>query len=181
MPQAQTGADVKDQFKPLTEADIRAYTDEASYHKGYSYYLNHAIVGPTLNEVVLKAFCQGSSSSPYRIEMTLIPTSEKSSNKLAAGSCSCPRGGFCKHLVALLLTWLYQPERFVVRSGLMGRLSEKSHEELVALLEQLVQRQPDIEPLVELLIELPLVTTTQQKSRPGRGRERTLDPATIRS
>ncbi len=67
------------------------------------------------------------------------------------------------------------------RSGLMGRLSEKSHEELLVLLEQLVQRQPDIEPLIELLIELPLVTTTQQKSRPGRGRERTLDPATIRS
>jgi uncharacterized Zn finger protein len=67
------------------------------------------------------------------------------------------------------------------RSGLMGRLSEKSHEELLALLEQLVQRQPDIEPLIELLIELPQVTTTQQKSRPGRGRERTLDPATIRS
>ena len=67
------------------------------------------------------------------------------------------------------------------RSGLMGRLSEKSHEELLVLLEQLVQRQPDIEPLIELLIELPQVTTTQQKSRPGRGRERTLDPATIRS
>src|SRR6266567_9172325 len=67
------------------------------------------------------------------------------------------------------------------RTGLMGRLSEKSHEELLVLLEQLVQRQPDIEPLIELLIELPPVTTTQQKSRPGRGRERTLDPATIRS
>src|SRR5260370_37993633 len=67
------------------------------------------------------------------------------------------------------------------RSGLMGRLSEKSHEELLALLEQLVQRQPDIEPLIELLIELPPVTTTQQKSRPGRGRERTLDPSTIQS
>src|SRR6266487_2655564 len=67
------------------------------------------------------------------------------------------------------------------RTGLMGRLSEKSHEELLTLLEQLVQQQPDIEPLIELLIELPPVTATQQKSRPGRGRERTLDPATIRS
>jgi hypothetical protein len=67
------------------------------------------------------------------------------------------------------------------RSGLMGRLSEKSHEELLALLEQLVQRQPDIEPLIELLIELPLVTTTQQKKRPGRGKERTVDPSTIES
>jgi hypothetical protein len=64
---------------------------------------------------------------------------------------------------------------------LVARLSEKNHAELLALLEQLVQRQPDIEPLIELLMELPLATTTQERSRPGRGRERTLDPSTVRS
>ncbi len=68
-----------------------------------------------------------------------------------------------------------------VRSRIVGRLSEKNHAELLALLEQLVQRQPDIEPLLELLIELPLATTTQERSRPGKGRERTLDPSPIRS
>src|SRR5437016_14468489 len=65
--------------------------------------------------------------------------------------------------------------------AIVGRLSEKNHAELLALLEQLVQRQPDIEPLIELLMELPLATTTQERSRPGKGRERTLDPSTIRS
>src|SRR5260370_37417162 len=30
-------------------------------------------------------------------------------------------------------------------------------------------------------MELPLAATTQERSRPGKGRERTLDPATIRS
>src|SRR6266851_10305211 len=68
-----------------------------------------------------------------------------------------------------------------VRPGIVGRLSTKSREELLALLEQLVQRQPDVEPLLELLIELPLATTTQERSRPGKGRERTLDPSPIRS
>src|SRR5437660_3228042 len=65
--------------------------------------------------------------------------------------------------------------------ALVGRLSEKNRAELLALLEQLVQRQPDIEPLIELLMELPLATTTQARSRPGKGRELTLDPSTIRS
>jgi hypothetical protein len=51
------------------------------------------------------------------------------------------------------------------QSGLMRRPGEKSREELLALLEQLVQRQPDIEPLVELLIELPLGAMAQQKKR----------------
>src|SRR6266851_4368480 len=68
-----------------------------------------------------------------------------------------------------------------VRPGIVGRLSTKSREELLALLEQLVQRQPDIEPLLELLIELPLMTTAQERSRPGKGRECTLDHSPIRS
>ncbi len=181
MAKVLTGADVKGQFKPLSEADIQAYSDDASFRKGYDSYLEHAIVEPTLNESVLRAFCQGSSGNTYRVEATLLPAGDKSAGKLASTGCSCPRGGFCEHLVALLLTWLHQPERFVVRSRLMGRLDEKSREELLALLEQLVQRQPDIEPMIELLVELPLTTPAQEKNRPGRGKERTVDPATISS
>jgi SWIM zinc finger len=119
--------------------------------------------------------------SPYRVEATLLPAAEKSAHKLASAACSCPRGGFCKHLVALLLVWIHLPEQFVVRSGLIGRLSAMDREELFALLEQLLQRQPDIEPLVELLIELPLAPTAQEERRPGSGRMRTLDPSTLRS
>jgi len=181
MAKVHTGADVKSQFKKLSEADLRAYSDEASFQKGYDYYLHHAIVEPTLSESVLRAFCHGSGLSPYRVVATLLPAGDKSAHKVVSAGCNCPRGGFCKHLVALLLTWIHQPERFVVRSRLMGRLSEKSREELLAVLEQLVQRQPDIEPMVELLIELPLVTPAQEKNRPGRGKERTLDPSTIRN
>jgi hypothetical protein len=72
-------------------------------------------------------------------------------------------------------------KRFVARSGLIGRLSTKSREELLTLLEQLMQRQPDIEPVVETLIELPLAPTEQEQKRPGKGRERTLDPSAIQS
>ena len=181
MTKVQSGIDVKSRFKALSEADIQASADDASFRKGHDYYLNQAIVEPTLSESVLWAFCHSSSGGPYRVEATLALASDQSSKKLVSGICTCPRGGFCKHLVALLLTWLHQPERFVVRTGLMRQLSEKSREELLALLEQLVQRQPDIEPLVELLIELPLGATTQQKKRPGRGRERTLDLSAIQS
>jgi hypothetical protein len=181
MAKVQTGADVKGQFKPLSEADIQAYSDDASFRKGYDYYLEHAIVEPILSESLLRAFYHRSSGSPYRVEATLLPAGDKSAHQVISSGCSCPRGGVCKHLVALLLTWVHQPERFVVRSRLMGRLDEKSREELLALLEQLVQRQPDIEPMVELLIELHLATPAQEKSRPGRGKERTLDPSTIES
>jgi hypothetical protein len=72
-------------------------------------------------------------------------------------------------------------QTLMVRTQLMGRLSMKSHEELLALLEQLMQRQPDLEPLVETLIELPLTPASQEKKQPGKGRERTLDPSAIQS
>jgi hypothetical protein len=35
MAKIQTGADVKRQFKPLSEADIEASSDDASFRKGY--------------------------------------------------------------------------------------------------------------------------------------------------
>jgi uncharacterized Zn finger protein len=182
MAKRETGADVKSRFKTLSEADIRqASADEVSFQRGYDYYLRDAIVEPTLNGSVLRALCHGSSWSPYRVEVTLVLAKEKSAHKLISAVCSCPRGDFCKHLVALLLTWLSRPERIVVRTGLMGRLSEKSHEELLVLLEELMQKQPDIESLVEMLIELPLTTAAQQEKRPGKGRERTLDPSIISS
>src|SRR5437879_6707248 len=181
MAKIHTGADRKSQFKPLSEADIQASTDDVSFRKGHDYYLNHAIVEPTLSESVLRASCHGSSGSSYRVEATLLPTGDKSAHKVVSAGCSCPQGGFCKHLVALLLTWLHQPERFVVRSRLMGRLSERSREELLALLEQLVQRQPDIEPMVDLLIELPLALPAPEENRPGSGKDRTVDPSSISS
>lgn len=180
MAQNQTGADLQKQFKPLSEADIRASTDDKSYERGYDYYLNQNISEPILSEAVLRAFCHGSQRNPYRVEATLLQASDKESDhKLAIVNCSCPRGGFCKHIVALLLTWLHRPESFIIRSGLMARLSMKSHDELVALLQELMQRQHDIQPLIEVLMELPLGPTAQETKQPGKGRERTVDSSAI--
>lgn len=60
---------------------------------------------------------------------------------------------------------------------LLRRLKGKSQEELIALLEYLVQRQPEVAAVLELLIELPLsVTSTPEPHH----RTPTLDPAAIR-
>ena len=39
------------------------------------------------------------------------------------------------------------------QAALSGRLRKKSHEELLFVVEQILERKPDIGPLVELLIE----------------------------
>ncbi|TCL76518.1 putative Zn finger protein [Hydrogenispora ethanolica] len=47
------------------------------------------------------------------------------------GECSCPYGGFCKHLAALALAWLEAPERFVDLRPRLDDLLE--HRERAAL------------------------------------------------
>ncbi len=74
-----------------------------------------------------------------------------------------------------------KPRARVPETAVLAQLRKKSREELLFLVEQLLERKPDIEPLIELLIELPLTPTTQEKKRSGRGRVRTLDPSTIES
>src|SRR5437660_855546 len=91
MAKVLTGADVKGQFKRLSEADVQAYSGDVSFRKGYDSYLQHAIVEPTLRESILKATCHDSSGNTYRVEATLVPAGDKSTGKLASTSCSCPR------------------------------------------------------------------------------------------
>src|SRR5438477_12695599 len=66
------------------------------------------------------------------------------------------------------------------QAALLGRLRKKSHEELLFVVEQILERKPDIGPLVELLIELPFPNASQAGNIPGKGNSRTLDLASVR-
>ena len=74
-----------------------------------------------------------------------------------------------------------KPRARMRETAVLERLRKKSREELLVLVEQLLERKPDIEPLIELLMALPLAIPAQEKNRPGRGKERTVDPSTIES
>jgi len=65
-------------------------------------------------------------------------------------------------------------------AAVLGQLRKKSQEELLFLVEQLLERQPDIKPLIELLIELPMPNAGQQGKTPVKGNTRTLNLSSIR-
>jgi len=65
------------------------------------------------------------------------------------------------------------------RAALLERLRKKSHEESLCVVEQLLERKPDIGPLIELLIELPFPNASQDGKTPDRGNSRTLDLASV--
>jgi len=71
---------------------------------------------------------------------------------IAWAECSCPMGsgGSCKHVVALLLTWMDAPDTFSDLDPLEQQLRECSRETLVDLIVKMVDRHPDLERLLSL-------------------------------
>jgi uncharacterized Zn finger protein len=132
----------------LSESDIRRWCGEQSFERGRGYYSSGAIVDPRRQGDTLKAKCLGTSAPSYRVEVTLGSTG------ILAGVCSCPvgAGGHCKHVAALLLTWLHQPKTFREVEPLEVALGRRDKAELIALIRRMIARTPDLEDLLELQV-----------------------------
>jgi len=137
----------------LTEADIRAVCTSQSFARGQSYYRSGAILNPQREGYELRAECQGSAWEPYEVKALL------NERGLTAASCSCPYdwGGYCKHIVALLLTYVHDPEAFEVIDveADKHRLEQLSREELIDLVQQMLQEQPSLRSLLPREDRLP--------------------------
>lgn len=135
-----------DALPQLTEDQIQKRAFGASFSRGYSYFESGAILNPRRADMTLRAQCWGSAPQPYHVQAIL------GAGGVLSAFCSCPvgAGGACKHVVALLLTWLHQPQHFKVVASLEESLNQRSKEELVKLILKLIERDPDLEPLVEM-------------------------------
>ncbi len=136
-------------FVPLHEAAIRRQTDSQSFERGDSYYRSGHLFNLTLRGALLSGSCLGSSGGPYRVTAGLMPM-DAGEDPVQAISCTCPRGGFCKHIVALLLAWVREPETFAESPALKEVLASKSQGELIALIEVMINLFPELEDVLEL-------------------------------
>jgi uncharacterized Zn finger protein len=84
-------------FTP-TDDDIRTWVGDQSFSRGQRYHRQKAITNPRRQGDTLKAHCFGSAPQPYRVAVTL------GKSGIISDRCSCPIGGRCKHVAALLLT-----------------------------------------------------------------------------
>ena len=151
-------------FPAVSEEAILDWVGPRSFQLGRSYFEDGAILDPRLQGSTLKASCQGSRSQPYRVRVVY------SAEGIEEADCSCPAGagGRCKHVGALLLAWLDQPDAFRAAEELNTSLEQCSKSELIALIQQMLQVQPDLEALLKVALS-------------GSGRDRTtLDPESYR-
>lgn len=148
----------------IAEQDIRELATATSFERGLSYFVRGAIQNPIREGNVLQAECEGSAAVNYRLRVELDETGA------ADTWCSCPYsyGGICKHLVALLLTWVREPEGFVVYDAPGEFLNAQPRETLVALIEEMVHREPSLRELIERYRAQPAESPPPAAPRPHR-------------
>lgn len=131
---------------PAVNAEtVAAWTGPRSLQLGRSYFENEAIFDLRRQGSSLKASCQGSMPQPYRLRVAF------GAQGIEDAHCSCPVGrrGRCKHIGALLLAWLDQPDAFRTVPELDVDLERRGKDELIALIKRMLRLEPDLETLLE--------------------------------
>lgn len=138
----------------LTEAIIRAGAGEKSFQRGSELYRSRAISNTRIQGDTLSGDCEGTESPSYQVRVEL------DSGGIRSAACSCPYefGGYCKHLVALLLAYLHAPEKFVARKKPAELLADLNRDQLLALVTRLLDERLDLCDWVEAAITLPSVS-----------------------
>jgi uncharacterized Zn finger protein len=143
----------------LTEAHIRNLASATSFERGKAYYRDEAVLDPIGQEAHLRALCEGSDYEPYQVGATL------GQGGIAETSCTCPydHGGICKHIVALLLTYVHTPQAFRFIPPLSALLAGRTQQELIVLIGEMIEREPELLSLVELSVA---TEEARQEGRP---------------
>ena len=129
-------------------SDVMNWTDDTYFKRGQAYYASGAIYEQRHEGMKIKSKCSGSQAPFYRQEVIF------NSKGIESAECSCPvgDGGHCKHAVALLLTWANDPDSFQEPEALDAILDKRSKPELIAIIKEMLEQEPDLESLMDLPI-----------------------------
>ena len=138
-----------EQAPTITETTIRNLARPQSYDRGEDYYERGAVNEITRRGSLLRAAVEGSQYQPYQVQIELDETG------VVDTRCSCPydHGGVCKHRVAVLLTYIHDPDEISQRPPISELVTDTDPAELRDLLVALVERRPDLAEWIESRLE----------------------------
>ena len=122
-------------------SDVINWTNDAYFKRGQGYYASGAIYEQRSEGMKIKSKCSGSQAPFYRQEVIF------NSKGIESAECYCPvgDGGHCKHAIALLLTWVNDPNLFQETEALDAILDKRSKSELIAIIKEMLEQKPDLE------------------------------------
>src|SRR3989442_12879949 len=112
----------------LTLNQIRTLATPQSFSRGEEYYNNGAIFDTAIRGEEIEGSCEASSQpDPYQIRVKL-----GKDGGIAEASCTCEYeyGGLCKHIVALLLTYLNERGQFEEQHATQASLPSRHKDKL---------------------------------------------------
>jgi uncharacterized Zn finger protein len=135
----------------FSEADIRAGASAQSYSRGVSYHRDGAVLAVAQRDNVITAEVTGSDYEPYDVEIHLDAT-----GAIHSAGCSCPyeQGGYCKHIVAVLLAVLENSEDIAVHPSVASLLAGLGEAELRQLIVNVAQDEPGFADAIEREVNL---------------------------
>jgi uncharacterized Zn finger protein len=144
---------------PITEKVIHQNSTNVSYQRGQDYYNEGAVISLWQRGQNLQALVQGSEVKPYRVSVDFI------GENIKAISCSCPYAyeGWCKHIVAVLLTCSHRPELIIEKRSLEELLTPINENKLRALLNHLVAKHPEIIETIDKFLIPPVSASNAQE------------------
>lgn len=151
----------------FTESFIRSQTTPQSFQRGCDYYYDGAVSELERRGEEIQASVAGSGYAPYRVRVAMRR------GEVESATCTCPYdwGGWCKHIVAVLLSILHEPDRVAERPALDALLDDLDRDQLQALVQHLAHRRPDLVADVESWLVL---------HPTGQGGAGPIDPAPFR-
>jgi uncharacterized Zn finger protein len=145
----------------ITESMIRAGASPESFRRGEEYHREGAISNITIQGTLLSGECAGTYAPYYRVQAELDEAG------IADASCTClyEYGGYCKHIVALLLAYMRHPKSFTVRKEPAELLADQDQNDLTAILTKLIQEQPDLYDRIEAMTSVPSKSKKKRRKK----------------
>ncbi len=149
--------------KNITESALKSASSSESFTRGYKLYQSGAIFDTFRQGDLLTGKCEGSSAPFYQIRVQL------DEGGIQEASCTCPYdwGGYCKHIVALMLTYIHNPDAFIEQKNIKELLGQLDKDGLVYLITKIVDKNPDLYSWLQTAIP-----AASAKSQPTQQRDK---------
>ncbi|PZU94491.1 MAG: hypothetical protein DCE90_14700 [Pseudanabaena sp.] len=149
----------------ISESMIRQNTSDKSFERGKEYVRSQAVRDLFLRDQILQASVAGSTY--YRVRIGFRDRG------IQTAKCSCPYdfGGWCKHIVAVLLVGMERPQ-IEERPSLVEMLEKLDLEQTRKLLQNIAAQSPDLVDLIDIQIQL-LTSIKENRSKASKTNKKT--------